>query len=108
MSHLRCSEHAKRVVVIQTALMAERLDGTEYNIHQTYHRKGERCSANHFHVGVEILIRGELYRACEESLKHHTPLRFETQLMLEGYPTSIKREMREKYHQNPFSKEIFS
>ena len=38
MSHLRCSEHAKRVVVIQTALMAERLDGTEYNIYQTYHQ----------------------------------------------------------------------
>ena len=34
--------------------------------------------------------------------------RFETQLMLEGYPTSIKQEMREKYHQNPSSKEIFS
>ena len=31
MSHLRCSEHAKRVVVIQTARV---IDGTEYNIHQ--------------------------------------------------------------------------
>ena len=108
MSHLRCSEHAKRVVVIQTALMAERLDGTEYNIHQTYHRKGERCGANHSHVGVEILSRGELYRACEESLKHHTPLWLETRLMLDGYRTSLKRKIREAYHQNPFSKEISS
>ena len=33
MSHLRCSEHAKRVVVIQTARV---IDGTEYNIHQAY------------------------------------------------------------------------
>lgn len=105
MSHLRCSEHAKRVVVIQTVTV---IDGMEYNIHQAYHRKGGRCGARHFHVGVEILIRGELYRACEESLKHHTPLRFETQLMLEGYPTSIKQAMREKYHQNPSFKEIFS
>ena len=31
MSHLRCSEHAKRVVVIQTVTV---IDGTEYNIHQ--------------------------------------------------------------------------
>lgn len=35
MSHLRCSEHAKRVVVIQTARV---IDGTEYNIHQAYHQ----------------------------------------------------------------------
>ena len=105
MSHLRCSEHAKRVVVTQTVTV---IDGMEYNIHQAYHSKGERCSAYHFHVGVEILSRGELYRVCEESQKHHTPLWLETQLMLDGYPTSIKREMREKYHQNPFSKEIFS
>ena len=105
MSHLRCSEHAKRVVVIQTVTV---IDGMEYNIHQAYHRKGGRCGARHFHVGVEILIRGELYRACEESLKHHTPLWLETQLMLDGYRTSLKREIREKYHQNPSSKEIFS
>ena len=31
MSHLRCSEHAKRVVVIQTA---RAIDGMEYNNHQ--------------------------------------------------------------------------
>jgi len=35
MSHLRCSEHAKRVVVIHTARV---IDGTEYNIHQAYHQ----------------------------------------------------------------------
>ena len=35
MSHLRCSEHAKRVVVIQTDRM---FDGAEYNIHQAYHQ----------------------------------------------------------------------
>ena len=106
MSHLRCSEHAKRVVVtIQTVTP---FDGMEYNIHQVHHHKGRRCESSHFYVGVEVLSLGELYRVCEESQKHHTPLWLETQLMLEGYPTSIKREMREKYHQNPFSKEIFS
>ena len=35
MSHLKCSEHAKRVVVIQTARV---IDGTEYNTHQAYHQ----------------------------------------------------------------------
>ena len=105
MSHLRCSEHAKRVVVIQTARV---IDGTKYNIHEAYHRKGERCAANHFHVGVEVLSRGELYRVCSASLRHHTPLWLETQLMRSGYRASLKYEMREKYHQNPFSKEIFS
>ncbi len=105
MSHLRCSEHAKRVVVIQTARV---IDSAEYNIHQAYHRKGEHCASYHFHVGVEVLSRGELYMVCEESLRHHTSLWLETQLMLDGYRTSLKFQMREKYHQNPFSKEIFS
>ena len=106
MSHLRCSEHAKRVfVIVQTVTPS---NGVDYNIHQAHHREGGRCGASHFHVGVEILGRGELYRVCEESLKHHTPLWLETQLMLYGYRTSLKREIREKYHQNPSSKEIFS